>query len=295
MGPCRLSNKNQQPEYVSFLFCPEVSDGAYFYARMNVVIPPKKQIGSSFSHRAPRYCSAAVIQRLILERCLELVKKSDISGQSWLDAGCGAGMFGDMLGQTENGFKLFQTDLAFGSLKLINSRKKNSFLSVQSDLEFLPFEKEKFHGTVISSVLQWLDDPSKGLNEIVRTLKPNGTVVFSAFLTGSFHQVCLLRERRDLSVPVRFVGEDEINALVNKCGLEILEFSTTSDVYYFQSAWDVIRYLSDIGSSAVHGKRLSRAGLLSFCEEYEDRFGTDRGIPLSYRVGSGIARKREGL
>ena len=224
------------------------------------------------------------------------MKSFDIAGQSWLDAGSGAGMFNDLVGEAATGFKLFQTDLAFDSLKLINSQKKShrrrrSF-AVQSDLEFLPFKNNTFQGSLISSVLQWLEAPEKGLREIVRTLKPDGKVVFAAFLTGSFFEVRLLREKRDLSVPVKFLDDSGIKDLMNTCGLEMVESSNISDVNYFHSAWAILKYLSDIGSSAVDGRRLSRAELLAFCEEYENRFGTDQGIPLSYRVGCGIARKR---
>jgi malonyl-CoA O-methyltransferase len=259
---------------------------------MNVVIPSKKKIAMSFSRRASRYCPNAFIQRRILDRCVELVEASGLSHLSWLDAGCGAGLLGAMLDEKELAPDIFRTDLAFESLKSAAANKKGRSFSVQSDIEFLPFKTDTFNGIVVSSVLHWLADPLRGLKELARVLKPDGRVVFAVFLEGSFHEVCLLRQRINLAVPVRYADDKKMNALMQECGLETIDFSIQSEVYYFHSAWEVLKYLSDIGSTAISGRRLSRSGLMEFCEEYETLFRNNKGVPLSYRYGWGIAKKR---
>jgi malonyl-CoA O-methyltransferase len=260
---------------------------------MEIVLPPKKLIANTFSRSASRYCSAAFIQRRILEQCVKRMKNSGLSCGSWLDAGCGANMLGELLAPGPGAWRMFRTDIALGSLKLIHAQRSGVSFSVQSDLEYLPFKPGTFDGVVVSSVLHWLKDVRPGLLELKRILKPAGRIVFAAFLNGSFLEVCSLRERIGLAIPVRFIAGEQLRAAMSGCGLDLMEMSTKNEKHYFQSAWEVLKYLSDIGCSAVSGKRLSRSGLIEFCSEYENRFGTPQGIPLSCRFACGIAQRQE--
>jgi malonyl-CoA O-methyltransferase len=260
---------------------------------MEIVLPPKKLIANTFSRSASRYCSNAFIQRRILEQCVKRMKNSGLSAGSWLDAGCGANMLGELLTPAHGASRMFRTDIALGSLKLINDQRTGSMFTVQSDLEYLPFRSGTFDGVVVASVLHWLKDVRGGLLELARILKPDGRIVFAAFLNGSFLEVCSLRERMGLSIPVRFVDDGQLRAALVECGLDLMEMSIKNERHYFQSAREVLKYLSDVGSSAVSGRRLSRLGLMEFCSEYEERFGTPRGIPLSCRFACGIAQRQE--
>ena len=219
------------------------------------------------------------------------MKKSGLSGHFWLDAGCGAGLLAELLQEELSELKLFRSDLAFGSLKRINAQEPGALVSIQSDIEYMPFKTGMFDGVVVSSVLHWLKDLQKGLRELTRVLKPDGRIVFAAFLQGSFYEICALRERMGLSVPVQFIHDDEIPVLMQQCGLDLMEVSVKSEKHYFHSAWHVLKYLSEIGSTAISGKRLSRSTLLSFCRDYETLFGTSNGVPLSCRYACGIAKK----
>jgi malonyl-CoA O-methyltransferase len=261
---------------------------------MQVIIPPKNLIARSFSRRASRYCSSAFIQRRLLNRCVEYIRKSGMTGRSWLDAGCGAGMLAGMLPKENSELKLFSTDLAFAALKQVNVRKHDESFPVQSDIEFLPFKNGSFDGIVISSVLHWLEDARKCITELTRVLHPAGTVIFAVFLRGSFYEVCLIRERKILPITVRYVDEDTLKSLIKDCGLDLMDYASRTEVYYFPSAWEILKYLSDIGSTAVPGKRMTRPALLAFCREYEEQFMTERGVPLSCCMGWGMAEKRRG-
>jgi malonyl-CoA O-methyltransferase len=258
---------------------------------MEIVLPPKKQIANSFSSSASQYCASAFIQRSILRQCIELMKKSGLSGQSWLDAGSGAGLLAELLHGDISELRFFRSDIAFGSLKRANAQEKGTLVSAQSDIEYLAFKNGMFDGIVVSSVLHWLKDFQQGFSELTRVLKPGGRIVFAAFLQGSFHELGTLRGRMGLSVPVRFIDDDELPFLMKRCGLDLLEVSARNERHYFQSAWHILKYLSEIGSTAISGKRLSRSDLLGFCRDYETMFGTSNGIPLSCRYACGIAKK----
>jgi malonyl-ACP O-methyltransferase BioC len=260
---------------------------------MEIIVPAKKLIAQSFSRRSKRYCSSAAIQRDILAWCVSLMKKSAVTSGKWLDAGCGAGMLGPMLEPDFSGLELFGMDIAFGSLRMINARNAASTRSVLADIENQPYDNASFDGILVSSVLHWMEDPGIALREMARILKPRGTVVFASFLRGSFFELCTVREHLELSIPVRFIDGDSVCATITKSGFDLLEYTDRNQEYYFNSAWEILKYLSDIGSTVVSGKRLSRSGLLALCDEYEKRFRNGRGVPLTCSVGWGMAVKRE--
>jgi malonyl-CoA O-methyltransferase len=254
-------------------------------------IPSKKQIAAAFSVKAKGYRSAAFIQQQILGRLVPLVEASNGLGLPWLDAGCGAGGLDIMLKERKSPVKLVRTDLSFGMLWLPNMSPTMLSPAVQSDIEALPFQSCVFGGVVASSVLQWLPRQDLGLAEIRRVLAPGSDMVFSVFLTGSFSQMFSLRQDRNLGIPLRLQSKDDFAGLMRKLGFSFLQLASFDEEYYFPSALDVMKYMSAIGSTAISGKRLMRKGIQTLCKDYEDRFTAVQGVPLSVRVGYGLAKK----
>jgi len=256
---------------------------------MTTVIPSKKHIAQAFSRRAMRYAGTAFIQKHMLKTCVGLIKKHDGNDTSlWLDAGCGIGKLGAMLECEKIPVKLISSDIAFGALQNPQNR-----LPVCADLECLPFHDNMFSGVVAASVMQWLNNIDGGIAEISRVTSQNGYFIFAVFLSGSFCELLQLRDSRQLASPVRYVDELELSAMIGNAGFDIVEFTTEAQSHTFASAWDVLRYFSDLGSTAQNGKRLSKQELMSLCREYEEKYSTTNGVSLSCVLGCGIAKKRK--
>jgi malonyl-CoA O-methyltransferase len=253
--------------------------------------PSKKHIAAAFSSKAKGYRSGAFIQLQILRRLVPLIEASDRLDLPWLDAGCGTGGLDALLKEKKISANLVRTDLAFGTLRLPDSKRIQCSPAVQSDIEALPFRQPVFAGVVASSVLQWLPRQDLGIAEIFRVLAPGGTMVFSVYLRGSFSQIFSLRLDRNLGVPLSLQSKDEFAGRMRAAGFSSLRLATFEEEYYFPSALGVMKYMSNIGSTAVSGKRLMRKEIKALCKDYEDRFATAQGVPLSVRVGYGTARK----
>jgi ubiquinone/menaquinone biosynthesis C-methylase UbiE len=108
---------------------------------------------------------------------IELFNKK-IYGKSTLDIGCGSG-FQTML-LTNLGSKVIGIDITEESIRLANyklqNQKSDSFCFI-SDAEFLLFKDESFDViNCCANVLNYMN-PKKGIEEIGRVLKPNGTLV----------------------------------------------------------------------------------------------------------------------
>jgi ubiquinone/menaquinone biosynthesis C-methylase UbiE len=124
---------------------------------MDVVIPQKKQVARAFGLKASKYDCAALIQRRIIERLCRYLPLDLIQGP-WLDAGSGTGLLADILGASVMPDALVCADLSFGSLKLLNGKKRPACHAVVADVEGLPFAPGVFACVVTSSVLHWVHD-----------------------------------------------------------------------------------------------------------------------------------------
>lgn len=84
-----------------------------------------------------------------------------------LDVGCGIGF----VSQLYPNFDITGIDISEGMLS------QNKFNHVKAAAEDIPFGSNTFDFVVCRSLLHHLDDPSKGLKEMYRVLKPGGTWV----------------------------------------------------------------------------------------------------------------------
>ena len=263
----------------------------FSYHPMIFAVPSKNQIAAAFSAKAKGYRSGAFIQNQILCRLVPLVETAGLFRLPWLDAGSGAGSLGDLWKKKKVHVKLVGTDLAFAMLRLVRGTRINGSPAVQSDIEAMPFSSCRFGGVVAASVLQWLPRPDLGLREIHRVLSPGGVMVFSVFLKGSFCQIFSLRQDRNLGIPLRLQSKDGFAGQVRAMRFSSLRLATFEEEYYFHSAFGVMKYLSGIGSNAVSGRRLLRKEILALCRDYEERFATAQGVPLTVRIAYGTATK----
>jgi malonyl-CoA O-methyltransferase len=258
---------------------------------MTTKTPLKKHIAQAFSRRASRYRAAAFLQKQIVSHCIDYVCDNKSTSRLWLDAGCGVGIFSELLKQKSNEIKLVSADIA---LLTLQQNKTKGKCVVNADIEQLPFAHGSFDGVVAASVLQWLFDIKHGLNEIKRVTNNNGQLVYGVFLKGSFKEFVALLEKRNLPVPVQYFTESEFIRMLEDAGFSSVVHKTIQETIWFQSAWNVLSYFSNIGSTPNNGPRLSKKELLGFCAEYESVYKTEKGVPLTWQVCVGKANKKQG-
>lgn len=259
---------------------------------MDVTIPQKLRIAKAFGRKALTYDSTAFIQRRMIERLSHFVTADSVKSP-WLDAGCGTGLLGSIFQEKSMATPLFYTDLAFASLRFLRGKSPHCRV-FQSDIETMPVTSGAFATVVTTSVLHWLHEQENAIREICRILMTGGHFVFTEFLEGSFSELCGLRQKRKLPLPVHFLTEEELHAMLAKCGLAVCRYAMQSEECYFPSALQVLKNVSDVGATAVAGARLSRRQIMSLCQEYDDEFGTEKGVRVSWRSVCGIARKDVG-
>ncbi|NLE01850.1 MAG: methyltransferase domain-containing protein [Fibrobacter sp.] len=255
-----------------------------------VITPQKKHIARAFGLKASQYDSYATVQIKILKLLIKQIMQYPDNGL-WADFGCGTGILEKLLAETGNSKLITGIDIAVESLTKMMQKVSDGVLPVAADIEHLPFRAECFSGIIISSVLQWFSDPLQILQAMHTKLKPGGTLVFSVFTSKSFLELNQLRTEYGLGIPVRLPPEEKVPELLMECGYKILRIDNFRTVEYFSDARCLLKSLSAIGGTAVTGHRLTRNELNSFCSDFENRYGSTSGVPLTYETIIGTARK----
>ncbi|MGB7569266.1 MAG: methyltransferase domain-containing protein [Chitinivibrionales bacterium] len=264
---------------------------SYFTTTMATLFPSSKCISSAFSKGARTYDQNAGIQRSILKKIAAKLPRKNLHGP-WIDLGSGTGLLETMLNGPQIKIPMLCVDLAQEPLKMLaKQNNRPNIWRVQADIDTLPFKPGIFSLAVLSSVIQWLPDPAQSLSRAGALLSKEGRLLFSYFCKGTFAELFALRTEKGLPLPVALLGGNSIRGLVEKSGLKIIELEMFAQKSYFTSAWDILKNISAIGASAIAGPRLSKRQLILLCEEYEHRFKTKRGVPVSYTVALGQAKK----
>lgn len=104
------------------------------------------------------------------------------AGEHWLDAGCGTGTIARHLAQ--RGCRVTAVDASARMIEVAQRAAADDgcppihFLTV-NDIVDLSFADASFDGIVCSSVLEYLETPSRALGELVRVLRPGGRLIVS--------------------------------------------------------------------------------------------------------------------
>jgi 2-polyprenyl-3-methyl-5-hydroxy-6-metoxy-1,4-benzoquinol methylase len=116
----------------------------------------------------------------VLRKCL---KGRNLSGQLWLDAGCGTGTLSRWLAAC--GCRVLGVDAAPDMIAAATHLAESHGHSEQlrfariDTLERLGMQDSSFDGLLCSSVIEYVSDPWAGLTEFARVLKPEGLLLVS--------------------------------------------------------------------------------------------------------------------
>jgi len=254
----------------------------------------KDRIAASFGLKVAGYEKHAVVQQILLNRLLPRIISACRQGSIWADFGCGDGILERNFNETVNfndknaiiGFDISRNSLAY-------CRKKggDKSLWICADIDHSPLKPSSLDGIVCASVLQWSSDIEQAISNIFAYLKPKGIFIFSFFVERSFHELFETRRAYGMTDPMALAPASDIEAYLDAAGFIEKKTERYTRTVYFPSAWQLLRNMSATGSTGAFSRHLSRSGLEQLCELYEEKFKTDKGVPLTYNAFLGSARK----
>jgi len=150
----------------------------------------------------------------------------------WVDVGCGSGAFTELVVQLCAPKEVHAIDPSDAQLAFARTREGARAAEFrQGDAMALPFPAQTFDTAVMALVLVFLPDPGKGLKEMVRVVRPGGTIAAYMWdmVGGGFPWDPMLAAMRDMGLsPPRPPSVDAsqmimMRELWTKAGLEAVE------------------------------------------------------------------------
>jgi SAM-dependent methyltransferase len=126
-------------------------------------------------------------------------------GQRWIDVGCGNGAFTELIVQRCGPTSVDGVDPSEGQLAFARTRPASRVARFkQGDAMALPYVDKSFDVAVMALVIFFVPDPAKGVAEMVRVVRPEGSVAAYAWDMhgGGFPWTPVVAELRELGQKV---------------------------------------------------------------------------------------------
>ena len=139
-----------------------------------------------------------------------------------LDAGCGNGRYAKQLLRKRYS-NIYAVDIFLNEFENISFAK--------ASIDDLPHENNKFDFIYCLSVIHYLENIEKGINELERILKPNGILLFTAFNRFSIYAI-IRRIKKKLKLDnkyslnkLTFLSSSQYKKILRNNGFEIIEIN----------------------------------------------------------------------
>jgi len=129
--------------------------------------------------RTPIGCVYGKLESKALNRFLP----SSDSGEKMLDVGCGTGHFSELF--AERGFRVYGVDISAKMIEVAQSKSIPGATFGVADMVDLPFPDEYFDIAASVAALEFVADPERALQEMIRCLKPGGSVLIAVLNESS--------------------------------------------------------------------------------------------------------------
>jgi SAM-dependent methyltransferase len=143
----------------------------------------------------------------MFERITEIsLRENDLENKFICDIGCGSGRFIDLLSKSSNFLiGIDSSESVYAASKRFGYNPR--VLICQADVLHLPLKKNSVDHVYSIGVLHHTEDPKKGVKEISRILKQNGTASISVYGKGGYYDDQIVRfYRRLFAHSWRFFG-----------------------------------------------------------------------------------------
>jgi ubiquinone/menaquinone biosynthesis C-methylase UbiE len=214
------------------------------------------------------------------------------SGLKWIDIGCGNGAFTELLVERCAPIDVQGIDPSEGQLAFARMRPAARLAKFQNgDAMALPFAASVFDVAVMALVVVFIPDPAKGMDEMVRVVRPGGlvaTYVWDMIEEGGFPLDPILGEMRATGIafprPPQ-VDKSRMEALVDlwrQTGLQAIEtreITVHRTFSEFDDFWNISLKGATVGPAIA---TMATGDALALKERVRKRLSADSGGSITY-------------
>jgi len=251
----------------------------------------KEKVARSFLKGLDTYDDAAVVQKLVNERLIAILKSFRGAEHSRiLEIGCCTGLLTELLLEYVEPERLYLNDLVPEFYSLVTGKLGSSYdkqlIPLFGDIEALEIP-ENVDLVISSSAFQWLSDLPAFFNNISGSLEKGGVILFSMFGAGTFHEVKEL-----IGTGLDYRPFQAVRDMLDQ-KFRIIHCCVERDRLFFTQPTDVLKHIQATGVGGVGGYDWTPRRLESFIAQYNNQFRSDDGVSLSYVSYYFAAQKRE--
>lgn len=222
--------------------------------------PEFSPISRAFGRAAGFYDAHAVLQRYVLELCVELVLRDGLNPLRLLDVGCGTGRLSVVAKERCLPWQIVSTDLTFPMCRQVAAQFPHV---VNADAQALPFADASFDAVISSLTLQWVQNLPLALSEMARVLRPGGVAALSIFGPKTLSELKYAFAQVDQLPRVnRFLPCEQLRQAVTQSGFTIESERVQQDRSLYAKPMDLLLQLKAIGATALTNPE-SKRGLLT--------------------------------
>lgn len=216
----------------------------------------RQHLKQHFSHAAPSYDDAAILQKTVAERIDERLELTTVDVSRIADIGAGTGLLTEKLLQRYPHAELFAVDLSetmlqhsksrlqierFAALKPLNKilpkfNQKLGAILINADAFALPFADGSLDMITSNLMLQWCDDLDAVFSEFRRVLRPEGLIMFTTFgpdtlkeLRQAWQMADAENEHVNHFIDMHDIGDALIRAGFGQPVMDVEHFTLTYD------------------------------------------------------------------
>ena len=192
--------------------------------------------------------------------------------------------------------KIFISDISKEMLLIAKKQKINKqkfFLSI--DEENLPFKNNQFNLVFSNLYLHWSNDLFKVLNEIYRTLKPDGLFLCSIFGSETLNELkyslCNAEDKISKSISPRvspFIRLQDAGTLLQKAGFQLPVIDRDSIKIFYHDIFSLMKDLKGMGesNSLINRKKIfTTKKLFDVANKiYKKKFSENKKIYATFEI-----------
>jgi len=244
-----------------------------------------QQVRQRFNRCWQTYDKHAIVQQIIGQQLIKLVKKNKSQYSTILDVACGTGFSTDTIVKQLSYKKLFAIDFSNQLIKLAKQRLR------QQNIHFIladfnrPCLQSNCIDLIVSNMgLQWSSNLQQTFSLFNRYLTNGGILAFSLPLTGTFSEL-----KANCRLPL--ASFQCVKAQLEQTGFTIQAYQAYSHIETFNSAFAAIASIKAVGANSnVNAKPKNH---LTSTRQLNQLFVNQHQIQLSYYIGNFIVNKRE--